>query len=103
MMIKHIEERARTLLEQSGETKAPINPQKVAEWLGIEVKRLPFEDDLSGILIREEGHSVIGINKNHHLNRQRFTMAHEIGHHALDHHGEVFVDQAILNKRDGRS
>lgn len=101
--MRHIEEKARTLLEQSGQTKAPISPQKVAEWLGIEVKKLPFEDDLSGVLIREDGHSVIGINQGHHQNRQRFTMAHEIGHQALGHHGEVFVDQAILNKRDGRS
>ncbi len=101
--MRHIEEKARMLLEQSGQTKAPINPQKVAEWLGIEVKKLPFEDDLSGVLIREEGHCVIGINQNHHPNRQRFTIAHEIGHQALNHHGEVFVDQAILNKRDRRS
>lgn len=101
--MRHIEEKARALLEQSGQTKAPINPQAVAEWLGIEVQKLPFEDDLSGVLIRENGHSVIGINKSHSQNRQRFTMAHEIGHQALGHHGEVFVDQAILNKRDGRS
>jgi Zn-dependent peptidase ImmA (M78 family) len=35
--------------------------------------------------------------------RQRFTIAHEIGHFYLRHVGEIFVEEHVLNKRDGRS
>lgn len=101
--MRRIEEKARVLLEQAGQTKAPIDPEKVAEWLEIKVERLPFEEDLSGILVRNTKQTVIGINKRNSAVRQRFTIAHEIGHFVLEHRGEMFVDEAVVNKRDGRS
>jgi len=57
----------------------------------------------------KNGVPIIGVNSLHHQNRQRFTVAHEIGHLRLhrDHiAAEVHVDKqfsdAVL-KRDGNS
>jgi Zn-dependent peptidase ImmA (M78 family) len=36
---------------------------------------------------------VIGVNPAHHLNRQRFTIAHELGHYFLHEGLEEHVDQ----------
>lgn len=42
---------------------------------------------------------IVAINSHHHLNRQRFTLAHEIGHfslHLQDIGKEVHVDKKFL-------
>lgn len=64
---------------------------------------------LSGVLIKSEGRAVIGANSAHAVTRQRFTIAHEIGRHVLEHKGELFIDQTVrdrtvtIGRRDGRS
>src|SRR5262249_6216347 len=51
-------------------------------------------DGVSGALIRKGKDSVIiGVNSAHHSNRQRFTIAHEIGHYALHKGCKLHVDQ----------
>lgn len=95
--------KAQALLDQCGIIHPPINPEKIARHLGIEIKRLAFSDELSGVLMRNDSGSVIALNKEHHRLRQRFTIAHELGHFALKHKGDMFVDQTVLNRRDGRS
>ena len=47
--------------------------------LRIRVEHEDLENDVSGFLVIKEGRSVIVLNKNHPLNRKRFTLAHEIG------------------------
>ena len=42
--------------------------------------------DASGVLVRKDGATVIGVNRTHPKTRQRFTAAHELGH-ALLHGG----------------
>lgn len=78
---------AETTLIRRFQEKAPVDLDGVANALGIKV----YTDDLgtiSGILRKDKklgGDSgyVILVNKNHPLNRQRFTVAHEIGHFIL--------------------
>jgi Zn-dependent peptidase ImmA (M78 family) len=74
---------------------APVDVDRLALALGAEVRREPADDELSGFLFRDHQarKAVIGVNRKHHPNRQRFTIAHEIGHFLL-HEGErVFVDR----------
>ena len=55
------------------------------------------DDNLSGFLLRakRDGRTVIGANKSHPKNRQRFTIAHELGHFLL-HEGElVHLDEEM--------
>lgn len=50
---------------------------------GVQVVRWPLDEGMSGVLLREPK-PVIAVNAAHHINRQRFTMAHEY-HHYLYH------------------
>ncbi len=98
-----IESKAEALLKDIGITRPPVNVERVADHLGIQIANEPFDDDLSGVLIRKAGGAVIAVNKAHSLVRKRYSIAHEIGHYCLRHVGDIFVDKVVLNKRDGRS
>lgn len=72
--------------------------EKIAELKHINVV---YEEDMpateSGYFKSKNGLYTIGINKKHHRNRQRFTLAHELGHFCL-HKGKgnqdaVFKDE----------
>ncbi len=90
--------------------KIPVDVMEIARALGAKVvlKAFDGEDDLSGMLFQDNNQIIIGVNANHHPNRRRFTVAHEIGHLVLHKHifeGRVHVDKAFEVKmfRDGRS
>ena len=72
----------------------PVPVEKIAQSLGAELRYEPFEAEeghLSGMLFREADRVVIGVNSSDSLVRQRFTIAHEIGHFKL-HQNPVYVD-----------
>ena len=71
------------LLNRSGVTKAPVPVQQIAQDLNIEVRFSPTREDVSGALVVKGGAAFIAVNDAHHENRQRFTIAHEIGHFYL--------------------
>lgn len=93
---------ARRLLKDCGITKAPVRVEDIAAHLGATVSYEVFTEDLSGVLVKEKHRTVIGVNSFHAKTRQRFTIAHECGHLALGHVGEVFVDRTVM-RRDSRS
>ncbi len=104
-MNKKPNQEARRLLKSAQITNPPVKVDKIAEKLKAKLTFEPFEgeDDISGILFRDGKQTVIGINSSHSNVRQRFTIAHEIGHLVL-HDGELFIDQAVrVNFRDKRS
>jgi Zn-dependent peptidase ImmA (M78 family) len=58
-------------------------------------RRLDGDDDVSGFYLNQNGTQLIAVNSSHPPVRQRFTMAHELGH-ALLHRGEgIHMDQAF--------
>ena len=65
--------------------KAPVRIFTLARELGLELYTTDeFPKDISGRIDREEdGTYVIFTNEDHHLNRRRFTVAHEIAHYVL--------------------
>lgn len=88
--------------------KLPIRVDAVAKALHVEIRYELFGEDLSGVLVKEGDRKVIGVSSSHAITRQRFTIAHELGHLVLEHNGEVFVDktlrnQAMVIRRDGKS
>jgi len=104
-----VEEQARRLLDGQSVESAPVPVQRLAESLGYRVIFRYFNDgDLSGTVIQDAHKSVtIGINTLHASVRQRFSIAHEIGH-ALMHLGkgeDLIVDPPTrsLFNRDGRA
>lgn len=61
----------------------PVNPIKLANAIGLQV--IP-EESLQGCnRSGEYREGVIAFNPTHHPNRTRFTVAHELGHHAFKH------------------
>jgi Zn-dependent peptidase ImmA (M78 family) len=91
-------QRARELLEEFGISSAPVPIEKIIKKCHVVLQYAPFEEDLSGMAYINDGLAIIGINALHHPNRQRFSAAHELGHHMLhaDHLREaVHVDKGL--------
>lgn len=88
-------------LEASGLLKLPIDIYSVSEYLGIDIKEEVMDDELSGFIEPRRTGWVIGVNSYHHSNRQRFTIAHEIGHFLLHKPSEKHVDITFA-RRAGR-
>lgn len=81
----------RALLNMHWDRRLPVDPIKLAHALGMQVKHLnpvnmsPEDYGISGYAAIENGQPVVAFNTAEHPNRQRFTVAHEIGHHILGH------------------
>lgn len=101
---KAIDKRATDLLRKFDLFKIPIDVETVAKRLGAKVVFDDMEDDVSGFLLREKSVATIAVNKLHHPNRQRFTIAHECGHLFLhaDQGDRLWLDKAYFF-RDGSS
>lgn len=101
-----VREAANELLRQAKVDKPPVPVERIARRLGAEVRYEPFDGDLSGMLFREGERAIIGVNASHPKSRQRFTLAHELGHLRMhDARRGIHVDRGfpVVRRRDGRS
>ena len=91
---------AATLLAKHSIRKQPVNVEAMARKEGLDVVFHDMEDKVSGLLITNAQKSVIVVNVRHHPKRQRFTIAHELGHFML-HRSKpaVFVDNHLVHFR----
>ena len=65
----------------------PLNVEDLADKLGITIEYESLENDLSVILYKDDlGKWIIEVNQRHHKNRQKYTIAHELGHYILHRH-----------------
>ncbi len=90
-----IQREVETLFSRYEVTHPPVDIARIAESEGAEISYERLEDELSGFFISGKTNFVIGVNKWHHDNRQRFTIAHELGHHALHDFDDVHVDRTF--------
>lgn len=92
--VQTIERKALGVLNRAGIAgPPPVDLGKIARYLGIRIDYRDLGSECSGVLVRNSsGGGVIGVNWADHTNRQRFTVAHEIGHYVL-HEGGAFVDR----------
>lgn len=88
------------LLTRAGVTKPPVPVERIARLLDVEIRYVSFQGDISGMVAREGGRAVIGVNTLHPTARQRFTIAHEIGHLELGHHLEGSGQDGMHIDRD---
>jgi Zn-dependent peptidase ImmA (M78 family) len=90
------------LLKQHGIVQPPVPVEDLARNEGIQVVRTQASGTESGFILRDGKRIVIGINSRNSRKRQRFTIAHELGHWRLLHDGRpLIVDHTIrINKRD---
>ncbi len=92
-----IEKLAREALAKAKTRPFKVNPRAVAEALGAEVVEIRENSTTSGMVVRDGPRIIIGVNMQHHENRQRFTIAHELGHMLLH------ADQPLIVDNDGLS
>ncbi len=71
-----------------------VDPFEVADRLGIEVVRFPVGDGSIEGMYRPDGGGYIFVNSQASFVRQRFTAAHEIGHHRL-HGDQAFIESSL--------
>lgn len=90
-------ERAQGLLARLAIKSTPTPVEKIAKLLGAQVRFAPFDEELSGMVYIKEGVPIIGVNSLHHPNRQRFTIAHELGH--LELHREMITSNVHVDKK----
>lgn len=80
---------ARKLLADAGITVPPVIIRDIVNFLkktrDLSVYSWSFGDHVDGIQTTEGEKITIGYNKSQHPHRQRFTVAHEIGHYLMGH------------------
>lgn len=105
LSVAQIRKRVTEILDQANITNSPIDVEAVARMLGAKVVYEELDEDVSGLLLITSGSSTIAVNAAHHENRQRFTIAHEIGHLVL--HGsnqeDLFIDKKVFNRNSKAS
>lgn len=90
-MRKLPQELARNILKALKIEEPPINIRAVIQYLsknrGITIDLLAYNlpEKVSGAHAKRGDKHIITYNRNHHPNRQRFTVAHELGHLLLEH------------------
>lgn len=91
MILEKIEKKAEEVLASFGAKTVPVPIEDIASKLGIKISRAP-SGEFSGILIRKDGAALVGVNSEEPATRQRFTIAHELGHYYLHPQKETFID-----------
>jgi Zn-dependent peptidase ImmA (M78 family) len=86
------------LIERANVNAPPVPVEKIARMLGARIVKSDFKNEISGLLVRRGNEIVIGVAKEQATTRQRFTIAHEIGHLVLHEAEEVHVDREFRVK-----
>ncbi|WP_328748621.1 ImmA/IrrE family metallo-endopeptidase [Streptomyces sp. NBC_00285] len=96
-------QKANELLEKHGVPKLPIPIEDIARSEGALIARKAFDGTQSGFALRDGETWIIGVNASTSQRRQRFTIAHELGHLVM-HEGKLIVDHTMrVNWRDEKS
>ncbi|MGO9791466.1 MAG: helix-turn-helix domain-containing protein [Solirubrobacteraceae bacterium] len=80
------------LLQKADVQEPPVPVSDLAKLCGILVIPRSMSDELSGLVFDMDHAAVIAVNSQHSENRQRFSTAHELGHHLLRHHDRFHID-----------
>jgi Zn-dependent peptidase ImmA (M78 family) len=89
-------EAARAIIRKCGASKPPIRVEGIVRTYGIEILRHRFDGPESGFALRSNDRQYIGVNTQTSRRRQRFTIAHELGHLLLHPGKQIIVDQVVL-------
>jgi len=81
----HSRAQAEKLAAELGFTSPPVDPVRVAKSLRIPVLTEDLGAEISGVLVSSPKQTSIIVHCDHFPNRQRFSIAHELGHYCLGH------------------
>jgi Zn-dependent peptidase ImmA (M78 family) len=106
-MSRRTEQAAERMLSRCGILGPAVPVNDIAKQMGALVVEDSLGQGVSGILYRQEGQPhVIAVNSAHAAVRQRFSIAHELGHLELHEGRPIIVDHLVrgrVNMRDERS
>ncbi|EEW6222758.1 ImmA/IrrE family metallo-endopeptidase [Escherichia coli] len=90
------------LANSMGITIVPFDLEMFIAKLGIRLNKIIMENDISGKLEKNEnGVWEITVNALHHPRRQRFTLAHELGHYFLHRNqSNIFKDKSLYRGKE---
>jgi Zn-dependent peptidase ImmA (M78 family)/DNA-binding XRE family transcriptional regulator len=84
---------AEALLEAARQTGPPVNIERLISGCGVRILPWTFAGgDIDGLVIELDCGAVIWVNEKQAKTRQRFTLAHELGHHLLRHADSFHLD-----------
>jgi len=107
---------AQALLQQLNIKKAPVKIESIIKQLSktnfeqlndihYKVTKEVFPNelgDVSAILLKEKGQAVIAVNAEHSESRQRFSIAHELGHLILHSNNEqLTIEKKLFTRAEG--
>lgn len=96
-----VEAKAQRLLRKFQISGPPVPVDSIAAAEDIQIVRSSGDWNESGFLLRQHGTTIIGVNSRNSPRRQRFTIAHELGHYCLHKGKPLIVDQSVMvNKRN---
>lgn len=87
----NIEEQTGEILNKYGGGNLPINVLEIAKKANVLVKYAP-STKFSGLLYRKDSNAFMAISSSESNVRQRFTIAHELGHFFLHPQKDTFVE-----------
>lgn len=88
---------ARMLLGRYNISSPPIPVRQIAILEGLIVIEIDCDECISGIYYTVQ--KLISVNMRHPVARRRFSIAHELGHHILNHPGEIYYDFGELTRK----
>jgi Zn-dependent peptidase ImmA (M78 family) len=98
------EDRAVALLRKFNISNPPVPVEIIAEGIGALIVRNNFDGTESGFALRDGERIIIGVNTRTSRRRQRFSIAHEIGHVVLHPLNALIVDHSVrIDWRDNVS
>lgn len=91
-MNKKAKRAARELLARFGH-HLPVDVYAIAEAYSITLDPQVLEEAVSGLLVVRDDKAVISVNQSHDPHRQRFSVAHSLGHYLLHRNtASIFID-----------
>lgn len=80
------------LLDEFDVSEAPVDVEAIAIGCGAQVVFEKFNNEISGLLLRKDSSKIIAVEETQPKTRQRFTIAHELGHLLLHEGEELHID-----------
>ena len=109
-MSNSIKKSVDALLKKHKITTIPVDVEKICEEEGITVSyadlravEKKYEKEISGVLLTRLGENDIIVNEKDNEKRQRFTIAHELGHYFLHHDHDTKKKSMMVSFRGART
>lgn len=100
---KRIKALVDSILAQDNLRSIPIDLERVAKLADANVEIAELAKDLSGFAYQKNGMKFIGVSVSEGTERQRFTLAHELGHLFLHKNDSLRYDKGLMLLRNAHS